>query len=40
MARRATWDGKRRYVFQEGRWKPGAERYPSIRVFEVVDAGE
>lgn len=40
VARGATWDGEHLYVFQEGTWKPGVERYPSIHVFEVVDLGE
>lgn len=37
VARGATWDGERLYVFQEGMWKSGVERYPSVHVFEVVD---
>ena len=40
VARGATWDGKRLFVFQEGTWKAGVERYPSIHVFEIVDAAE
>jgi len=37
VARGATWDGKRLYVFQEATWKSGVERYPSIHVFEVLE---
>ena len=37
IARGATWDGERLYVFHEGTWKQGVERYPSIHVFEVVE---
>jgi len=40
VARGATWDGKHLFVFQEATWKRNIERYPSIHVFEIVDAAE
>lgn len=40
VARGATWNGERLYVFHEGTWSGNVESYPSIHVFEVVDPGE